>query len=53
MDYVHAMISDCSGKEWIKTDPILRKKAIEILKNMAEKGKVDMQLVEWLDEALG
>ncbi len=34
-------------------DPIPRKKAIEILKNMAEKGKVDLQLVEWLDEALG
>ena len=33
--------------------PIPRKKAIEILKNMAEKGKVDLQLVEWLDEALG
>ncbi|MDE7282077.1 MAG: HD domain-containing protein, partial [Lachnospiraceae bacterium] len=34
-------------------DPIPREKAIEILKNMAEKGKVDLQLVEWLDEALG
>ena len=33
-------------------DPIPRKKAIEILKTMAEKGKVDLQLVEWLDEAL-
>ena len=32
--------------------PIPRKKAIEILKNMAEKGKVDLRLVEWLDEAL-
>ena len=34
-------------------DPIPREKAIEILKNMAEKGKVDLRLVEWLDEALG
>ncbi|MDE6214727.1 MAG: hypothetical protein K2M70_14840, partial [Lachnospiraceae bacterium] len=33
-------------------EPIPRKKAIEILKSMAEKGKVDLQLVEWLDEAL-
>lgn len=33
-------------------EPIPRKKAIGILKNMAEKGKVDMRLVEWLDEAL-
>lgn len=32
--------------------PIPREKAIEILKNMAEKGKVDLRLVEWLDEAL-
>ncbi|MDE6386841.1 MAG: GAF domain-containing protein [Lachnospiraceae bacterium] len=32
--------------------PIPRKKAIEILKSMAEKGKVDLRLVEWLDEAL-
>ena len=32
--------------------PIPRKKAIQILKSMAEKGKVDLQLVEWLDEAL-
>lgn len=32
--------------------PIPRDKAIEILKNMAEKGKVDLKLVEWLDEAL-
>ncbi len=33
--------------------PIPRKKAIGILKDMAQKGKVDMRLVEWLDEALG
>ena len=32
--------------------PIPRKKAIEILKDMADKGKVDLRLVEWLDEAL-
>lgn len=32
--------------------PIPRKKAIEILKSMAQKGKVDLQLVEWLDEVL-
>lgn len=32
--------------------PIPRDKAIEILKDMAEKGKVDLKLVEWLDEAL-
>lgn len=32
--------------------PIPRDKAIEILKGMAEKGKVDLRLVEWLDEAL-
>ena len=32
--------------------PIPREKAIGILKNMAEKGKVDLRLVEWLDEAL-
>lgn len=32
--------------------PIPRKKAIEILKGMAQKGKVDIRLVEWLDEAL-
>lgn len=32
--------------------PIARPKAIQILKDMARKGKVDLQLVEWLDEAL-
>ena len=32
--------------------PISQGKAIQILKDMAEKGKVDLQLVEWLDEAL-
>lgn len=32
--------------------PISRPKAIQILKDMAQKGKVDLQLVEWLDEAL-
>lgn len=32
--------------------PIPRKKAIAILKDMADKGKVDLQMVEWLDEAL-
>ena len=32
--------------------PISREKAIQILKDMAKKGKVDQQLVEWLDEAL-
>ncbi len=32
--------------------PISRAKAIQILKDMAKKGKVDLQLVEWLDEAL-
>lgn len=32
--------------------PIPREKAIEILKSMAEKGKVDLRLVEWLNEAL-
>lgn len=32
--------------------PILKPKAIQILKDMAQKGKVDLQLVEWLDEAL-
>lgn len=32
--------------------PISREKAIQILKDMAKKGKVDLQLVEWLDEAL-
>ncbi len=33
-------------------EPISRPKAIQILKDMAKKGKVDLQLVEWLDEAL-
>ncbi len=33
-------------------EPIPRKKAIWILKDMAKKGKVDLRLVEWLDEAL-
>ncbi|MBD5477570.1 MAG: GAF domain-containing protein [Lachnospiraceae bacterium] len=32
--------------------PIPREKAIEILRSMAEKNKVDMRLVEWLNEAL-
>lgn len=32
--------------------PISREKAIQILKDMAGKGKVDLQLVEWLGEAL-
>lgn len=32
--------------------PIARPRAIQILKDMAAKGKVDLQLVEWLDEAL-
>ena len=33
-------------------EPISRPKAIEILKDMAQRGKVDLRLVEWLDEAL-
>ncbi len=33
--------------------PISRPRAIQILKDMAQRGKVDLQLVEWLDEALG
>lgn len=32
--------------------PISRAKAIEILKDMAHKGKVDLRLVEWLNDAL-
>lgn len=32
--------------------PIPREKAIEILRSMAEKNKVDWRLVEWLNEAL-
>lgn len=32
--------------------PIPREKAIEILRGMAEKNKVDLRLVEWLNEAL-
>ncbi|MBD5484326.1 MAG: GAF domain-containing protein [Lachnospiraceae bacterium] len=32
--------------------PIPREKAIEILRSMAEKNKVDLRLVEWLNEAL-
>ena len=32
--------------------PIPREKAIEILRSMAEKNKVDRRLVEWLNEAL-
>lgn len=32
--------------------PIPRDKAIDILRNMAEKGKVDRRLVEWLNDAL-
>ncbi len=34
-------------------EPISRQGAIQILKDMAQRGKVDLQLVEWLDEALG
>lgn len=33
-------------------DPISKEGAIDILKNMAKRGKVDLRLVEWLDEAL-
>lgn len=33
-------------------DPISKEGAIDILKNMANRGKVDLKLVEWLDEAL-
>ncbi|MBD5444316.1 MAG: HD domain-containing protein, partial [Lachnospiraceae bacterium] len=33
-------------------DPITKEGAIDILKNMAKRGKVDLRLVEWLDEAL-
>lgn len=33
-------------------EPISSARAIQILKDMAQKGKVDLQLVEWLDEAL-
>ena len=33
-------------------DPISKEGAIDILKNMAKRGKVDLWLVEWLDEAL-
>lgn len=33
--------------------PISRQGAIQILKDMAQRGKVDLQLVQWLDEALG
>lgn len=33
-------------------EPISRPKAIEILKDMAQRGKVDLRLVEWLEEAL-
>lgn len=32
--------------------PVSRQKAIQILRDMAQQGKVDAQLVEWLDEAL-
>ena len=32
--------------------PIPRERAIEILRSMAEKNKVDLRLVEWLNEAL-
>lgn len=34
-------------------EPISRQGAIQILKDMAQRGKVDLQLVQWLDEALG
>lgn len=33
-------------------EPISKEGAIDILKNMAKRGKVDLRLVEWLDEAL-
>lgn len=33
-------------------EPIPKDKALEILKGMAEQGKVDLRLVEWLKEAL-
>ena len=33
-------------------EPISSARAIQILKDMAQKGKVDLQLVEWLEEAL-
>lgn len=33
-------------------EPIPKDKALEILKSMAEQGKVDLRLVEWLEEAL-
>ena len=33
--------------------PISQQGAIQILKDMAQRGKVDLQLVQWLDEALG
>lgn len=33
--------------------PISKQGAIQILKDMAQRGKVDLQLVQWLDEALG
>ncbi|MDE6663396.1 MAG: HD domain-containing protein [Lachnospiraceae bacterium] len=33
-------------------DPITKEGAIDILKNMANRGKVDLRLVEWLNEAL-
>lgn len=32
--------------------PITREGAIDILKNMAQRGKVDLRIVEWLDKAL-
>lgn len=32
--------------------PMPKEKAIQILKSMAEEGKIDLQLVIWLDEAL-
>ncbi len=33
-------------------EPIPREKALDILRDMAQKGKVDGRLVEWLDQAL-
>lgn len=33
-------------------DPIPREKAINILKDMAEEGKIELRLVEWLAQAL-
>ena len=32
--------------------PVPKEKALDILRDMAEEGKIDLQLVEWLSEAL-